>query len=79
MTLNVELLEQSFELVKPKADELVNSFYHNLFTDYPEAKPLFEHADMSKQKQMLKGALVLVVENLRNPGVLSDSLGMRIK
>ncbi|MBE9076579.1 flavohemoprotein [Romeria aff. gracilis LEGE 07310] len=74
MSLNVELLEQSFELVKPKADELVTSFYHNLFTDYPEAKPLFEHSDMSKQKQMLKGALVMVVENLRNPEVLNSSL-----
>ncbi|MEM9904646.1 MAG: globin family protein [Cyanobacteria bacterium P01_D01_bin.44] len=74
MALNVELLEQSFELVKPKADEFVASFYNNLFTDYPAAKPLFEHSDMAKQGNMLKGALVMVVENLRNPEVLSKSL-----
>ena len=72
--LKVELLEQSFELVKPQADELVASFYHNLFTDYPAAKPLFEHTEMSKQQQMLKGALVMVVENLRKPEVLSKAL-----
>ena len=74
MPLNVELLEQSFELVKPKADELVASFYNNLFTDYPAAKPLFEHSDMAGQRKMLKGALVMVIENLRKPEVLSQSL-----
>ena len=74
MALNVELLEQSFELVKPKADEFVGSFYNNLFTDYPAAKPLFEHSNMAKQQQMLKGALVMVIENLRKPDVLSDAL-----
>ena len=74
MSLNVELLEQSFELVKPKADEFVGSFYNNLFTDYPAAKPLFEHSDMAKQQQMLKGALVMVIENLRKPEVLSKAL-----
>ncbi|MEM6254062.1 MAG: globin family protein [Cyanobacteria bacterium P01_D01_bin.156] len=74
MSLNVELLEQSFELVKPKADEFVGSFYNNLFTDYPAAKPLFEHSDMGKQQQMLKGALVMVIENLRKPEALSKAL-----
>ena len=74
MPLNVELLEQSFELVKPEADSLMDSFYNNLFTDYPAAKPLFTHTDMDKQKQQLKGALVMVVNNLRNPDVLTKSL-----
>ena len=74
MSLKVELLEQSFELVKPDADAFVGSFYNNLFTDYPAAKPLFEHSDMAKQGQMLKGALVMVVENLRKPDVLSKAL-----
>lgn len=74
MSLNVELLEQSFELVKPKSDEFVSDFYNNLFTDYPAARPLFEHTNMAKQQQMLKGALVMVIENLRNPDVLSKAL-----
>ncbi|MEO1620110.1 MAG: globin family protein [Cyanobacteria bacterium J06632_3] len=74
MSLKVELLEQSFELVKPKADEFVASFYNNLFTDYPASKPLFEHSDMAAQQKMLKGALVMVIENLRKPDVLSGAL-----
>ncbi len=73
--LQVELLEESFGKVAPQADEFVGSFYDNLFTDYPAAKPLFEHTNMPKQKQMLKGGLVTVVENLRNPEVLQKALG----
>ena len=72
--LKVELLQNSFEAVKAQADEFANSFYNNLFTMYPEAKPLFEHTDMAKQKKMLLGSLVLVVNNLRKPDVLSDTL-----
>ncbi|MEO1591000.1 MAG: globin domain-containing protein [Cyanobacteria bacterium J06632_22] len=72
--LNVKLLEDSFALVAPQADALVATFYDNLFTDYPAAKPLFEHSDMAKQGQMLKGALVMVVENLRKPEALSKAL-----
>ncbi|MGB3769362.1 MAG: globin family protein [Phormidesmis sp.] len=74
MPLNVELLEQSFELVAPEADILVDDFYGYLFTDYPAAKPLFIHTDMGKQKKQLKGALIMVVNNLRNPEVLAKSL-----
>ena len=74
MSLQVELLEQSFESVKPHANEFVDSFYQNLFTAHPEAKPLFEHTDMAKQKKMLLNSLVMVVENLRQPDVLDKAL-----
>jgi hemoglobin-like flavoprotein len=72
--LQVELLESSFEKVKPQASEFVASFYDNLFTDYPAAKPLFAHSNMAKQETMLLESLVFVVENLRQPGALSDAL-----
>ena len=74
MSLQVELLEASFEKVKPQADEFVSSFYDNLFTMYPDAKPLFTHSDMAEQKKKLLASLVLVVENLRNPDALGGSL-----
>ncbi|MEM7594151.1 MAG: globin family protein [Cyanobacteria bacterium P01_A01_bin.83] len=74
MSLQVELLEQSFEGIKPHADGFVNSFYDNLFTANPEAKPLFETTDMEKQKKKLLNSLVLVVENLREPEILDSSL-----
>lgn len=74
MSLQVELLEQSFEQVKPKADDFVSSFYENLFTDYPAAKPLFGSTEMAAQKKKLLGSLVLVVENLRKPEALTGAL-----
>lgn len=74
MSLEVQLLEESFEQIKPKADDFVNSFYDNLFGDYPAAQPLFSHTDMSAQKKKLLDSLVLVIQNLRKPDVLSAAL-----
>ncbi len=74
MSLNIELLEQSFEKIKPRADEFAASFYEHLFTLYPEVKPLFDTTDMAKQQKKLLNALVLVVENLRNPEALEPVL-----
>ncbi|NQE32933.1 globin domain-containing protein [Microcoleus asticus] len=74
MSLNVELLEQSFEKIKPRADEFAASFYEKLFTDHPELKPLFAKTDMEKQQKKLISALVLVVENLRSPEALGPVL-----
>lgn len=74
MSLKVEVLEQSFEEIKPQANEFVGSFYNNLFTANPETKPLFEHTDMASQKKMLLNSLVMVIENLRKPDVLDKAL-----
>ncbi|MEH2096593.1 pentapeptide repeat-containing protein [Nostoc sp.] len=74
MSLNVEVLEQSFEKVKPRADEFAASFYDNLFQAHPEMKPLFTKTDMKNQEKKLLSSLVLVVENLRNPEALEPVL-----
>ena len=70
MSLNVEVLEQSFERVKPDATEFSRSFYNNLLTDYPQLRRLFAKTNMEDQQQKLMMSLVLVVENLRNPNYL---------
>ncbi|WP_449418517.1 pentapeptide repeat-containing protein [Phormidium nigroviride] len=74
MSLNVELLEQSFEKIKPRADEFAANFYENLFIAHPEFKPLFANIDLKKQQKKLINALVLVVENLRSPEALGPVL-----
>ncbi|MGB3402865.1 MAG: globin family protein [Microcoleaceae cyanobacterium] len=74
MSLKIETLEQSFEKVKPHANEFVEGFYENLFTQNPEAQLLFAHTNMVKQKTMLLSSLVFVVENLRHPNALSEAL-----
>ncbi|MGB8685716.1 MAG: flavohemoprotein, partial [Microcoleus sp.] len=60
MSLNVELLEQSFDKVKPRANEFAASFYENLFQAHPEVKPLFANTDMGNQEKKLLNSLVLV-------------------
>ena len=43
--LNVDLLEQSFDLLKGRGEELVARFYEELFERYPEVLPLFAGID----------------------------------
>ncbi|MCL1467933.1 globin domain-containing protein [Argonema galeatum] len=74
MSLKVELLEQSFQRIRPQADEFAASFYENLFAANPKLKPLFSNTDIKKQQKKLIGSLVLVVENLRRPEVLGQVL-----
>jgi uncharacterized protein YjbI with pentapeptide repeats/hemoglobin-like flavoprotein len=74
MSLNVEILEQSFGKIKPHANEFVASFYDNLFKAHPEVKPLFTNTDMVNQEKKLLNSLILVVENLRNPEALGPVL-----
>lgn len=78
--LSIEILEQSFNKIKPNAQEFVVSFYENLFLAYPEVKPLFAHVEMNVQYKKLLNSLILVVENLRNSealGPVLEALGAR--
>ena len=65
MTLNLDALETSFDLVAPNGDELMDEFYSRLFEAAPTVRPLFPE-DMQRQKTMLLGALVLLRKSLRN-------------
>lgn len=78
----VELVERSFEKVKPHAPEFSASFYQNLFRSNPKLRSMFRNADMEKQQQKLISALVLLVGNVRNPDLLVpilQDLGARHK
>jgi uncharacterized protein YjbI with pentapeptide repeats/hemoglobin-like flavoprotein len=68
--LPIELVETSFEKIKPRAGEFVSSFYQNLFETYPETKRLFSKTDMDKQEKKLLNSLILLVEGLRTPDAL---------
>ncbi|HIF01294.1 MAG TPA: flavohemoprotein [Planctomycetes bacterium] len=74
MGLNVTLLEDSFALVAPNGDALVETFYRHLFEDYPVVRPLFENTDMKQQQSKLLASLALVVANLQNPDQLVPAL-----
>jgi hemoglobin-like flavoprotein len=74
MALNVELLESSFTKVKANSVTFTDHFYATLFADYPEVQPLFSNTHMEKQAKQLFQSLVLTVNNLRKPDVLSNVL-----
>jgi hemoglobin-like flavoprotein len=66
MAINVELLEESFDLVAPQSDELMQAFYDNLFEAAPGVQPLFAHVDMDRQRQALLNMLLVLRESLRD-------------
>jgi hemoglobin-like flavoprotein len=74
MSLNIELLEQSFEAIEQHNAQFSEQFYSNLFNDSPEVKPLFANTNMKEQGDHLYKSLVLVICNLRKEDVLSNTL-----
>ena len=74
MTLNTDLLRTSFELLEKQKTDFSDLFYKNLFADYPQVQPLFAQTDMNEQSKKLFASLVLVVQNLTKPDVLTTAL-----
>ena len=74
MSLQPEILEQSFAAVAPQGDRLVERFYDRLFRDYPQVRPMFAKVNMTEQRQKLLASLQLVIANVRKPEVLGQAL-----
>lgn len=72
--LDVETLESSFNLIAPRAEELVRRFYEELFKRYPGVVPLFASTTPEEQQKKLLASLKLVVSNVRKPDVLGKAL-----
>ena len=66
MSLDLDALEESFDLVAPQGDALMDTFYARLFAVAPAVKPLFAGTDLRRQKAMLLSALVLLRKSLRD-------------
>jgi len=73
MSLNVDLLESSFNLVAPKAGELMDRFYGRLFKEHPEVRSIFPDS-MDDQKKHLATSLATIVGSLRQPEKLKKYL-----
>jgi hemoglobin-like flavoprotein len=74
MTLDLETLETSFDLVAPRGDELMDVFYARLFAAAPAVEPLFAGTDLRRQKTMLLGTLVLLRKSLRDLDAIAPKL-----
>ena len=66
MAIEVETLEESFDLVASSGDELMKTFYERLFETAPAVQPLFADVDMDGQRQALLNMLVVLRESLRD-------------
>ncbi len=75
MTAQGELLETSFQEIVMHGEAFVTAFYERLFTRFPETKPLFAATDMFEQRKKLQQSLILIVEHMQHPEVLSSMLG----
>lgn len=64
-TKQIELVQASFELVRPMANQAAEIFYRRLFEIAPHYRSLFKH-DMKKQGAMLMSTLGLAVGSLNN-------------
>ena len=74
MSLDLDALETSFDLVAPRGDELMDIFYARLFDAAPAVRPLFAGTDLKRQKATLLSALVLVRKSLRDLDALVPTL-----
>jgi len=61
----IELVQQSFALVKPIAAQAAELFYGRLFTLDPALRPLFK-GDITRQGQMLMSMIGAAVAGLRD-------------
>ena len=66
MSLDLLALESSFDLVAPRGDELMDTFYARLFATAPTVRPLFAATDLSPPEDVLLGTLVLLRKSLRD-------------
>jgi hemoglobin-like flavoprotein len=74
MTLDLNTLETSFDLIAPRGEELVDAFYTRLFETAPAVQPLFANTDLRKQKAMLLATLVLLRKSLRDLEAIAPKL-----
>ena len=66
MTLRVDLLEESFDLVIARGDDLIEEFYRGVFARAPQLRDLFVSVSMSLQKLKFLSTLVVLRMSLHD-------------
>jgi nitric oxide dioxygenase len=74
MPLDLDALETSFDLIAPRGEQLVDTFYARLFAAAPSVEPLFAGTDLPRQKAKLLAALVLLRKSLRDLDAIAPTL-----
>jgi hemoglobin-like flavoprotein len=65
MSLKVDLLAESFAIVLSQKEAFAETFYSNLFAEYPQTRPLFKDTNMKQQEMSLVAAIGLVISSLK--------------
>ncbi|MDJ0725796.1 MAG: globin domain-containing protein [Prochloraceae cyanobacterium] len=73
-TIKIELVDETFEKIRPNLAEFTISLYNNLLNINPKFEALFAKTDMSEQRRMLMGVLVLAIKNIHKPHLIASSL-----
>ncbi len=72
--LDESALIKGYDLAVDKLDSIVEDFYSQLFSQYPEVQPLFARSDLSAQGKKLQAAIQLLVDHLHQPETLQQAL-----
>ena len=72
--VNVEDLKAGYKLVSSKLENVTEDFYKELFSRFPDVKPLFKDVEISQQKKKLASSLRLVMKSLEKPEELVAAL-----
>ena len=70
-TQQIELVQRTFTLAAPMADEIANHFYQRLFELDPALRPLF-HGDIQQQGSKLMTMLAVAVRGLDRPETILE-------
>lgn len=65
----IELVQRTFALAAPMADEVADRFYQRLFELDPALRPLFKH-DIKQQGEKLMTVLAFAVRGLDQPATI---------
>jgi hemoglobin-like flavoprotein len=74
MSLNVQLLRDSFDVVVERSPRLTHRFYEILFERYPATQGMFPPHRRERQEGMLTEALVAVLDHLEDAPWLVGAL-----
>ena len=72
--IDVNHLQAGYDLVKGNLDAVTGEFYKELFSRFPDVKPLFKSVKISDQKKKLAASLRLVMKTLDKPDDLVAAL-----
>jgi hemoglobin-like flavoprotein len=75
MKLDVRILRESFDSLRPRGDEMVDKFYSILFSRHPDIQKMFARTDMVAQRKKFFDTLDELIKHLEEPDkTLSDLL-----